>query len=115
MINAVVTGNIGKQPELKETRNGKQMVKFSIASNSKRGDGEQETTWVDCVAFENTAEAIAGNLGKGMRVIASGPMALERYQRREGGEGTSLRMIVNDIGLAVRMGKKKAEPVDEPW
>jgi len=114
MINATVTGNIGKAPELKETRNGKKMVTFTLASSQKRGD-EQETTWLDCVAFENTAEAIAGNLGKGMRVLATGPLSLETYKRRDGGEGTSLRMIVNDIGLVVRSGSKQAEPDNDRW
>ena len=114
MINATVTGNIGKDPEMKETRNGKKMATFSLASSQKRGE-EQETTWIDCVAFEATAEAISGNLGKGMRVLVTGPLSLETYKRRDGGEGTSLRMIVNDIGLMVRSGSKKEAPSDEPW
>lgn len=114
MINATVTGNVGKQPELKQTRNGKAMVNFSIASNMKTGEGEQATTWVDCVAFEQNAEAIAGNIGKGMRVMASGRMQIEQYKKRDGSEGTSLRMVVSDIGVMVRSGPRE-ETSNEPW
>lgn len=114
MISATVTGNVGKQPELKETRNGKAMVNFSIASNMKTGNGEQATTWVDCVAFEQNAEAIAGNIGKGMRVMASGRIQLEQFKKRDGSDGTSLRMVVNDIGVMVRTGPRE-QASDEPW
>lgn len=114
MITAVVTGNVGKEPEMKETRNGKQMCSFSVASNHRRGE-EQETTWVDCVAFEDMAVAVADNLQKGMRVMVHGPLTLEKFKKRDGTEGTSLRMMVNDIGLGVRPKQAKKVAGDEPW
>lgn len=121
MIQATVTGNLGKSPELRETKNGKQMCRFSLASTNRGRDGsEPQTTWIDCVAFDDVAEGIAGNLDKGMRVIATGPLAIEKYTRKEGGEGQSLSMIVNDIGLTVRP-KRTPQPTsngrasETPW
>lgn len=120
MITSFVTGNVGKEPELKETRSGKKMCTFSVASNQKRGD-EQETTWVDCVAFEELAETLAEELHKGVRVVVHGPLTLERYKKRDGTEGVSLRMMVNDIGTSIRpkqaqQSKQSKQSVeDEPW
>lgn len=116
MITAIVTGNLGKDPELKETRSGKKMCTFSVASSEKRGDKE-DTTWVDCVAFEELAEAICGDLNKGMRVVVSGRIAMEKFEKRDGSNGFSLRMMVNDIGLMIRPKTKKSpsKSDDEPW
>lgn len=116
MITAIVTGNLGKDPELKDTRSGKKMCTFSVASSEKRGD-KDDTTWVDCVAFDELAEAISGELSKGMRVVVSGRVAMEKYEKRDGSSGASLRMMVNDIGLMIRPKAKKAATniEDEPW
>lgn len=121
MIQATVTGNLGKSPELRETKAGKPMCRFSLASTNRGRDGsDPQTTWIDCVAFDDVAEGIAGNLDKGMRVIATGPMSIEKYTRKDGGEGQSLSMIVNDIGLTVRPKRTPAaagnsSASETPW
>lgn len=113
MINATVTGNVGKNPEMKQTKTGKAMVVFSLASNTQRGE-ENFTTWIDCVAFDKLADGIAAQLGKGMRVVASGSMTVETFPKKDGSQGSALRMIVNDLGIGVRSEKKEQE-TDEPW
>lgn len=117
MIHATVTGNVGKDPEMKETKSGKKMCIFSVASSQKRGD-DQETTWIDCVVFEELAEAVAGDLNKGMRVIVQGNLSMEKYKKRDGSEGSSLRMLVNDVGLMIRPKARAAKNTakeEEPW
>lgn len=122
MIQATVIGNIGRSPEIRDTKNGKKMCKFSLAStNRSKGQEEPQTTWLECMAFDDTAEAIVGNLDKGMRVIASGSLWEETYKKRDGSEGHSLVFMVNDIGLTVRSRRtsaqktSNAEPSGAPW
>jgi len=127
MINATVTGNLGRDPELKDTKTGKKMTSFSVASTTKRDGRDPETTWIDVVCFDEVAEGAAGTFRKGMKVLMSGQMSLETYQRKDGTEGTALRMVANDIGLSVRTPKERDEerresrPVqktssrNEPW
>ena len=120
MISATITGNLGRDPELKDTKTGKKMATFSLASTTKREGRDPETTWMDAVCFDEVAVGAAGNLRKGMKIIATGQLSLETFERREGGEGTKLRLVVHDIGLMIR---EKAEEEkssarrgrDEPW
>ncbi len=113
MIHATVTGNLGRDPELKQTRTGKQMATFSVASTTKRDGKEPETTWLDVVCFDRLADDAAGNFRKGMKVILVGQLSMETFTRKDGAEGTALRMVANDIGLMVR-SKQEREETDEP-
>lgn len=109
MINATVTGNLGRDPELKDTKTGKKMASFSVASTTKRDGRDPETTWIDVVCFDEVAEGAAGSFKKGMKVLMSGQLSLETYERKDGTEGTALRMVANDIGLSVRTPKERDE------
>jgi single-strand DNA-binding protein len=112
MIQATVTGNLGRDPELKQTRTGKQMATFSVASTTKRDGKEPETTWLDVVCFDRLAEDAAGNFRKGMKVLLVGQLSMETFTRKDGAEGTALRMVANDIGLVIRSKQEQGEPDD---
>jgi single-strand DNA-binding protein len=106
MISATVTGNLGKPPELKTTRSGKQMASFSVASTYSPKNGEPTTTWVDIVCFDDQAEQVAGRLNKGDRVCVTGRLELEKFQRKDGTEGSALRMIADEVAISLRWGKR---------
>lgn len=119
MIQAVVTGNLGRDPELKETRNGKAMCNLSVAStNPRRQDKDPETTWVDVVCFDEVAEGAASSLRKGQKVIVTGSLVLEQFKRRDGSDGQSLRLIASDVAQNIRARKDSnnhADSIPEPW
>jgi single-strand DNA-binding protein len=114
MIQATVTGNLGRDPELKDTRTGKKMATFSVASTTKRDGKDPETTWLDVVCFDRLAEDAAGNFRKGMKVIVLGQLSMETFARKDGTEGSALRMVANDIGLMVRTKQERDEGDDQP-
>lgn len=105
MIEATVTGNVGNVKELRITNSGKAMLNFSVASTEKK-DGP--TTWVDVVCFDEQAENCSQSLQKGQRVVVSGRMGLETYQKKDGTQGTSLRLMANEVGLSLRWPKREA-------
>mgnify|MGYP006298007831 CR=1 FL=1 len=114
MIRATVTGNLGRDPELKDTRTGKKMATFSVASTTKREGRDPETTWLDVVCFDRLAEDVAGNFRKGSKVLLTGDLTLEVFQRKDGGDGTALRMVAHDVGLCVRSQQERDEGAQEP-
>lgn len=114
MIQATVTGNLGRDPELKDTRTGKKMATFSVASTTKRDGKDPETTWLDVVCFDKLAEDAAGNFRKGMKVIVLGQLSMETFSRKDGTEGSALRMVANDIGLMVRTKQDRDEGDEQP-
>lgn len=72
-------GRIVKTPELKYTNNGISYCKFTLAvSKPKIKDKEQETNFINCIAWGNTAETICKWLDKGNRVIVLGRLDVSK-------------------------------------
>lgn len=109
MITATVTGNVGKAPELKTTANGKAMATFSVASTQKREGKEPQTTWVDVTCFDEQADVVAQSVQKGERVVVSGRIQLEKFTRKDGTEGASMRMLADEVGISLRFPKRDRE------
>lgn len=62
-----ITGNLGKDPELRYTKDGKPVCSMSVASND-RG----ETTWFRVTTWDTLAENCAKYLEKGRKIQAWG-------------------------------------------
>lgn len=90
MITAVVTGNLGRDAEVKDTRVGK-VCSFSVASNKGR---DSDTTWVRCSLFGKRGESLAQYLSKGTKVAVAGELSTHEYQGK-----TYLELRVSDIDL----------------
>ena len=104
MITATVTGNAGKTPELRTSKSGKPMTNFSLASTEKK-DGP--TTWVDVVCFDEQADVVSQNIQKGDRVVVTGRLSLETYEKKDGTQGFSLRLVAEEVGKSLRWPKRQ--------
>lgn len=72
-------GRLVKTPELKYTNNGISYCKFTLAvSKPKIKDKEQETNFINCIAWGKTAETICNWLDKGNRVIVLGRLDVSK-------------------------------------
>ena len=75
MLNKQITeGRLTANPELKMTPSGTPVCSFTIASDEdiKREDGTRATDFIDCVAWNKTAEFVSKFLTKGRLVIVEG-------------------------------------------
>jgi single-strand DNA-binding protein len=94
---SIFTGNIGRDPELRQF-NGDNILNFSIGVQT--GNREKpETMWVDCALWGKRATSLQPYLAKGMRVTVSGAVKLEAFTAKDGTPKTSLRMSVDQIDL----------------
>ena len=100
------TGNLGNAAEQRLTSGGDSVVSFSVAVKSGYGDKAQ-TTWANCAMFGKRGEAVLKYLTKGMLVGVSGEATLRKYTRKDGVEGVSLDVRVNDLTL---LGGKADRP-----
>lgn len=96
-VNAIAHGNLCRDPETKATAAGMTVCAFSVASNRKV-KGEERATFLDCKAFDRTAEHIAKNFRKGSRIIVSGELEQERWDDKKTGEKrTRLVLLVRSF------------------
>lgn len=105
MAHTVLTGNLGKDPELKATRDGKPMLTLSVAwsENSRDANGQWApgpTVWVSARVFGRQAENAAESLHKGCMVTVSGQLKPETWSS-DHGEETRMTMMADTIAPAL--------------
>jgi single-strand DNA-binding protein len=86
---SIFIGNLGRDPEMRYTPNGQPVTEFSLAVNEnyqKDGEWQQETTWVNCVAWGQTGERIAENLRKGHLVYVEARYKDDSWKDDESGK-----------------------------
>lgn len=93
----IFTGNLGRDPELRQ-HNGDNVLGFPIGVQVGTRDKPQ-TMWIDCAIWGKRASTLQQYLGKGMRVTVSGPVKLEEYQAKDGTPKTRLRLTVDQLDL----------------
>jgi len=97
----IVVGNLGRDPELRYTPQGKAVCDFSIATNEKKRDkaGEMQdvTTWFKITLWERQAENASKYLTKGSSVYIEGRLRLEEWTDREGNTRQTLAVQGTDM------------------
>lgn len=100
MINrAVVCGRLVRDPELRRTQNGTPVTSFTLAVNRtfKNADGQQEADFLNCVAWNKTAEIVEQYCSKGNLVGVEGRLQSRSYQNNQGNNRTVVEIIADQV------------------
>lgn len=96
-------GNLGKDPEMRYTADGKAVASFSMAMSDKykNGSGEmvERTEWMDLVAFGNVADICKKFLTKGSKAYVEGRFSTNKWTDREGNPRSKIQVVVNNLIL----------------
>jgi single-strand DNA-binding protein len=97
----VVSGNLTRDPELRATAGGTQVLGFGVAVNDRRrnqqtGEWEDYPNFIDCTMFGNRAEALSRILCKGMKVAIEGKLRYSSWEDKNGGGRRSKVEIIPD-------------------
>ena len=105
MLNMTAHGNLGRDPELKQTDKS-QVASFSIAART----GKDETTWIDCSVWGKRADTVMEYLHKGDKITVAGSGKLQEYTRsKDNSKGYSLQLRVSDFTLPPKTDKTDAD------
>ena len=98
MFNLVVlTGRLTADPELKTTQSGISVTSFSVAVNRPYRTGEeQQTDFINVVAWRKTAEFIAKYFKKGNMIGIEGSIQTRKYTDKNGNNRTAFEVVVNN-------------------
>ncbi len=97
----VISGNLTRDPELRSTQSGMNILTFGMAVNDRRrnaqtGEWEDYANFVDCVLFGNRAEWLSRDLHKGKKVFVEGKLRYSTWER-DGQRRSKLEVVVDDI------------------
>jgi single-strand DNA-binding protein len=101
-----LVGNLGVDPEVRYSADGKPVVSFRVASNFRKRDAETRdwvdaTNWFRVTTFGRLAERLseqagAGRLTKGTRIIVFGRLEASAYMDRNNQPQPSLDLVADD-------------------
>lgn len=97
----VLAGRLTSDPELKQTTSGVSVTNFSIAINrrfSSRGgeNAEQQTDFINVVAWRQTAEFITKFFRKGSAICLTGSIQTRAWQDAQGQKRYATEVVVDD-------------------
>lgn len=96
-------GNLGNNPDVRNTESGKKMARVSIATNENyrnaKGETVKETQWHNAIAWGKNAEVIEKYLTKGSQVAIEGKLVNRNYVDKDGIKRYTTEVQVNDILL----------------
>ncbi len=92
--NVVLVGRITRDPELRHSASGSAVCSFSLAINRnfKNQAGEYEADFINCVAFNQTANLMEQYVAKGQLISVQG-----RLQSRSYEDNTGRRVYVTEV------------------
>ena len=79
MQTITISGNLGKDSELRTTQGGDKVLAFSVAVKQGYGD-KAETNWFRCSVWGKRAETLSQYLLKGVKVVAQGELSIGEYK-----------------------------------
>lgn len=108
------TGRLTKDPELKTTQSGKKYTRFCLAVDGfKDKDGNKTADFVDCIAWNKSAEIIAQYARKGSKLGVSGRYHTTTYDK-DGEKRKSVDIVVNEFELLDSKPKDQPAQTEQP-
>ena len=96
----ILLGNLGKDPEVKYTPQGKPVAKFSLATNErykdKDGNWQDRTEWHNIVLWERLAEIAGEYLKKGGKVYIEGRIRTDSWDDKQTGQKKYMTNIIGN-------------------
>ena len=98
----ILIGNMTADPELKKTPNGVSVTSFSIAVNRRfaKQDGQQQTDFINIVAWRQTAEFVARYFNKGKPILICGQLQTRSWTDNDGKTRYAMEVVVDSWEFA---------------
>ena len=118
MLNhSTIMGRLVRDPELRRTNSGKAVTSFTIACDKPGKDSG--ASFIDCVAWEKTAEFINNYFLKGSAIIVEGRLESRQYETKDGQKRTVLEVVVTQGHFCEKKkdagdGFSQGEPAYQP-
>lgn len=113
MNQVTLFGRMTADPELKYTTSGKAVVSFTLAVN---GIKEDDTQFINVVAWDKQAEYLAQYQHKGNRLLVSGRLQVRKYEAQDGSKRYVTEVVANTVqGIDKSTDQMADATADDPF
>ncbi len=99
---AEVVGNVTKDPEMRTTTSGKNVLSIGVATNERwrekaTGEDKERTEFHNIVVWGDLAQQVAQKLKKGNRVFVSGRVQTRSWETQAGAKRTTTEIVAEQV------------------
>ncbi len=105
MNRILLQGRLTKEPEIRLTSKNDKVARFTLAVD--RDFNREETDFINCVAFKNTAAFIETYFTKGDMMLLAGRLQMQQYTAKDGSNRTAAEVLTDNVWFC---GSKKDKP-----
>ena len=116
MLNKVtLIGNLGQDPEIRSTNDGREIVNFSLATTEKwkdknTGEKREKTEWHRIVIFNQSLVAIIKNyVKKGSKLYVEGQLQTRKWTDNNGVDKYTTEIVLQNINSNLLILSNKNE------
>ena len=109
----MIIGNLGAEPEMRFSPDGKPVTSFRVATNrvytTSEGERKEETEWFSVVAWGKLAEQCNQFLSKGRLVYAEGRLRTHSWDDQSGQKRYRTEVIANRVSFLDKQAPSTSE------
>ncbi len=109
--NITIMGRLTKNPEMRSTTSGKPVASFTLAVDRDFSKGE--TDFINCVAWNKTAEFVNNYFIKGKMMVASGRLQMRDWTDKDGNKRIAAEVVVDNAYFGDTRKEPKFEEAAE--
>lgn len=120
----MLIGNVGKDPEIRSTQDGKEIANLSLATSeswkNKAGEKCERTEWHRITVFnENLVKIIKSYVKKGSKLYVEGQLQTRKWTDKDGVEKYSTEVVLQNFNGTITMLDGKSDgaastPTEQP-
>lgn len=111
----ILVGNLGADPEIRRTQDGRPIANFSVATSESwrdknTGERRERTEWHRVVVFnEGLCKVIENYLRKGSKVYLEGALQTRKWQDQSGADRYSTEVVLQGFNSTLTMLDSRAD------
>ena len=113
---AILIGNLGRDPELRFTKDGRPVANFTLATNErwrdKEGNNQERTEWHRIVVWDKAAENCAQYLAKGRSCYVEGRLQTREWEDKDGNKRQTTEVVAQQVTFLGTRGEGGGRPAD---
>jgi single-strand DNA-binding protein len=108
MLKIILTGNVGRDPELRADKNGDIFVTFSIGV-SVGNKQNPKTTWIECTCNNKLSDVAKNYVKKGSKLLIVGFPSINAYINKNNEAVGNMRVNVNELEFIGSLQEKSQD------
>ena len=116
---AILVGNLGADPELRNTAGGSAVANLSVATSEawrdkESGETKEQTEWHRVVMFNRLAEIAGEYLRKGSKVYIEGKIQTRKWQDKDGTDRYTTEIVAREMQMLDSKGESQPQQRQQP-